>query len=665
MGTRQISVPRHACRTIALLALSLLLSACASSRPSAVQPSTPAASAASSATAPAPRTAAAGSAATAAPQPPPESTQRRVLKDVGFNADGVVQISYFPSSTGARDYAFYQQALKEAVVCESAGLRDEQCLIAFSVIWRILGFYETFHSGILPGSEPCADEQEAAEWLKGHFYLSFVGGQGDLTVFPRFMTELTGLPFPDSLKSGKFCELSRPSGPLRESWYLEQINSASPATLSRPEGPRTYQEYLDIFERYRSCARSKYDLNCQAIQISAADVLRQYTIFDSMCQVPGQMPGMLPKLAKQPKNRIAFYTAFRVHPDALSADIFCRAVRPPAGFDYNAWVAKYPELPRQIYAIDWDGKDTERLATPVAGNLPAASDTYLYWLNRSTNTLQRANINGGEVEQVARVGKDAVHAAVDLHSQRVFWATGNLSTRLYSSPFGEGQPTLLICPLRSDNCPQLHSRFDSAAGLFVDPVGQRLYWANVGSIQRAALDGSGIETVYKAELRIADGTITDLAFEPEARKIYWAVPRAGDRWIDNELEMITTLYRADLDGGNLEELGTTSVQPHTLAVDPQAGAIYLVGATTISRASKHQIFRFSLADRSTTGLPFEVHSIRGLAVDPRGGRLYWSDGNTLFDSALDGRGVRAIAEVPKASTSGVTVVGVGATPARP
>ena len=162
-------------------------------------------------------------------------------------------------------------------------------------------------------------------------------------------------------------------------------------------------------------------------------------------------------------------------------------------------------------------------------------------------------------------------------------------------------------------------------GLAVDQAAGKLYWTDYGSdrIQRSNLDGSQVEDLVTTGLRIPLG----LALDTVAGKLYWT---------DNGTDKI---QRANLDGSEVEDLVIGLQTPLSLALDTAAGKLYWTdsGADKIQRA---ELDGSEIEDLVTTGLELP----RGLAVDAAAGKLYWTDSGTdkIQRANLDGSEVEEL-----------------------
>lgn len=105
-----------------------------------------------------------------------------------------------------------------------------------------------------------------------------------------------------------------------------------------------------------------------------------------------------------------------------------------------------------------------------------------------------------------------------------------------------------------------------AAGVAVDPVGQKVYWANYAgggsgaNIQRANLDGTSVENVVTS----GGNGIWDVDVDSVNSKVYWTT------WPSSGVYVRSSNY----DGSSMVTVTSTTVYGAGMAVDPGAGKVY-------------------------------------------------------------------------------------------
>ena len=131
--------------------------------------------------------------------------------------------------------------------------------------------------------------------------------------------------------------------------------------------------------------------------------------------------------------------------------------------------------------------------------------------------------------------------------KKIYWAAANAGKIQRANLDGTGIEDVV-------------TRLLNPYGLALDMDGAKIYWVDGGSnIQQANLDGTGAQDLVRgvgsisAELAVGGG------------KIYWAT------WTGNKIQ------RANLDGTEIEDLITGLIQPYALALDLGGGKIYWAG----------------------------------------------------------------------------------------
>jgi cysteine-rich repeat protein/probable HAF family extracellular repeat protein len=172
----------------------------------------------------------------------------------------------------------------------------------------------------------------------------------------------------------------------------------------------------------------------------------------------------------------------------------------------------------------------------------AVDGTYIYWRNYDTGSIGRANLDGtGVNESFITLSPAPAFAPVAVDRTHIYWTQSCLDERICDGGFigranldGTEVNTTFIGPLSSGNM----------TGLAVD--GSHIYWTNynTGSIDRANLDGTGVQSFIAGANAFgvaADGTY-----------IYWTGPSG--------------IGRANLDGSDVNQSFITGVTALGVAV---------------------------------------------------------------------------------------------------
>ena len=235
---------------------------------------------------------------------------------------------------------------------------------------------------------------------------------------------------------------------------------------------------------------------------------------------------------------------------------------------------------------------------------PPLTDVYMYWVNVTANKIQRANLDGSNVQDIATGFGRPVSLALDVSGGKIYWT--DRDNPIHEDP--NARNSIQRMNLDGTNIETLVTGGPSVKeGIALDIAGGKMYWAdwNIftggGKIQRANLNGTNVEDVVP-ELATAQGIALDLS----RGKMYWTNSGVGK------------IQRANLDGSNIEDILTGLDAPHHLALDFSSGKIYWAswGAGKIQRAN----FDGSNLEDLVVGLSHPA----GIALDGPNGKMYWT-----------------------------------------
>lgn len=185
-----------------------------------------------------------------------------------------------------------------------------------------------------------------------------------------------------------------------------------------------------------------------------------------------------------------------------------------------------------------------------------------------------------------------------------------------------------------------------AVGCDYDPGSGRIYWTNgnfnAGTIRRAALDGSAMQLLVSG-LKLPRGLALDVAGD----KMYWTnSPPAGNA--------SGLVQRANLDGSGLETIYALDPYDPVLsfvgrpAVDPVNGYVYVCAEGEIRRMPLGGGPPVQTVVRGVT-------TVTSVALDVAADRIYFLDANTNSDYVgrcrLDDTGFEVLVDISPASSS--------------
>ena len=183
----------------------------------------------------------------------------------------------------------------------------------------------------------------------------------------------------------------------------------------------------------------------------------------------------------------------------------------------------------------------------------------IYWTlfaGTPRSKIQRANLNGSNVEDVVTGLPEPTAIALDTAGKKMYWTDTYGSKIQRANLDGSYVEDIVIGGLNSPH------------GIALDVAAAKMYWTNYGEdlIQRANLDGSNVEDLVGG-LHIPMGIALDVA----AAKMYWIDQGRDNRGGDMNIGKI---QRANLDGSNVEDLVGGLWSPYSIALDVAGGKMY-------------------------------------------------------------------------------------------
>ena len=245
--------------------------------------------------------------------------------------------------------------------------------------------------------------------------------------------------------------------------------------------------------------------------------------------------------------------------DAVRVTVSSDFVYTPSSFSRIYWTDGEAGT---IQRANLDGSNIETLVTEtgafpqLAGLALDVAGGKMYWTDRIQDDIRRANLDGSNIETLVTVpGWPADLALVlDVAGGKMYWTI--------SPPFSDGEGSIQRANLDGTNIETLVTGLDEPTGLALDVAGGKMYWTDreAGTIQCANLDGSNIETLVTETGAFPQ--LAGLALDVAGGKMYWT-----DRIQDD-------IRRANLDGSNIETLVTVPGWPTGLALDVAGGKMY-------------------------------------------------------------------------------------------
>ncbi len=252
-----------------------------------------------------------------------------------------------------------------------------------------------------------------------------------------------------------------------------------------------------------------------------------------------------------------------------------------------------------IQRADLDGSDVETLIHRFSPKSVAVDpvEGKVYWTDfGSRRRIQRSNYDGANVESIFTDLSGPDGLAVHVTARRLYWSD-SIDGSIRSAELDGTDTEIVVEGLASPR------------GITLDETNGQLYWAEYGTdlIRRSALDGSSIETV------LSTPRPERVALDFTAGKIYWIGGTIS--W--------PTLKRANLDGTEFQAITTAPYSPIDFVLDLAQGSVYW------SSRRPGEIHRANLDGTSLETLirpesSEEYTRLQGIAID-QDNRIFWAD----------------------------------------
>lgn len=245
---------------------------------------------------------------------------------------------------------------------------------------------------------------------------------------------------------------------------------------------------------------------------------------------------------------------------------------------------------------------------------------------RNGGVLYKANLSDGSI--VTEVIDTEVYRPdrieVDALNEKIYWINSR------SSSFNDNRSDIMRSDLNGQNIERLISYPDvrRPEGLALNLTNNYLYWSDLslGTISRASLDGSNIETLVSG----LDNP-TGLTINFESNKLYW-----GD-WGTKKIQS------SELDGQNIEDIVSDDITPIEVAIYYKDSKIYWTDLSngTINRCNYDgtNIENIITTENPTFNHPNSIH------IDQKNDKLYYSigfSGEKIQRSDMDGANIEDI-----------------------
>ncbi|MBL7645546.1 MAG: hypothetical protein JNK74_05075 [Candidatus Hydrogenedentes bacterium] len=281
----------------------------------------------------------------------------------------------------------------------------------------------------------------------------------------------------------------------------------------------------------------------------------------------------------------------------------------PATQSYRSRLYWTDQSSAKVQRAALDGTEVEDLATGQSNVGGLAFDergAKVYWVDKNAKAIRRANVDGSDPEDCVSGLADVTAITIDSAGGKLYWADRATKKIQRASLNGANIQDIIV------------ANAANVAALALDLVGGRLYWADITTtrIRRSTLDGASIAVLSSADAKNVSAMLVDAV----SAKIYWA-----DR--DNDKVM-----RANLDGTSRQTLATGVKEPTALAVNGAGGQLYW------SDSSTGVIRRANLDGTGATDIVTGQGAIPAMVIDATERRIFWADSGAkaIRRAALDG-----------------------------
>ena len=275
--------------------------------------------------------------------------------------------------------------------------------------------------------------------------------------------------------------------------------------------------------------------------------------------------------------------------------------------------------------------DGELTAMQTIAVIVKAAVKLIYWTE--DDKIYQSKSDGTQRKVIlVRAGKRLGRLALDVPRGKMYWT---------EFPPSGGTTTLQRANLDGSQIENVVLNVGTLTDLFLDALNSKLYWAAIvgrfegSKIRRSNLDGSQAEdlvTNFNSGGIALFELLETLALDVLGGKMYWA-EAAYEIREDNTVQILDTgkIRRSNLDGSEVEDL-VTGLSSRALALDVLGDKMYWIN----NHASKIQRSNLDGSEVEDLVSAPGIGPFFNLALDVSDGKMYWGSTQVILRSNLDG-----------------------------
>ncbi len=235
--------------------------------------------------------------------------------------------------------------------------------------------------------------------------------------------------------------------------------------------------------------------------------------------------------------------------------------------------------------------------------------------------IGRLNIDNKKLKLLVPTGDGVRGIAVDSVNAKIYWSDVNRHAISKANLDGRRRRDIVTTGL------------DFPFDVDIDVRGRKIYWSDPSQnkIGRANLDGTDQTFIIPFPCVSSVGNFCavggGLAIDSVNKKLYWTTAYCSDDACSTPESYLGDIFRADLDGSNIESVVAAVGRPASIQVDPIGNKIYWTD-------SVNDVVRRSNLDGTEINDLFVVgdnNNPNGLALDLNNNYIYWDQDSGVQD----------------------------------